>query len=67
MVSCKLITSRTRTPLVVSYITPSTLEHLQDLEEALKLFKDPIVLGDLNVNLNKSRGPRSQRVADPLV
>ena len=42
------------------------IEHLPDLEEALKCFKEPIVLGDLNVDLDEARSPRSQRVADLL-
>ena len=42
------------------------MEHLPNLEEALKRFKYPIVLGDLNVDLNKARSPRIQRVADLL-
>ena len=45
-----------------------TLEHLPDFEESLQCFKgmDTIVLGDLNVELDKSRSSRSQRVADLL-
>ena len=42
------------------------LEHLPDLEEDIKCFKDPIVLGDLNVDLKKTRILWSQRVADLL-
>ena len=42
------------------------LEHLLALEEALKRFKDPIVLGYLNVDLNKTRILQSQKVADLL-
>ena len=41
-------------------------EHLPDLEEYLKRFKDPIVLGDLNVHLDKTRIQWSQQVADFL-
>ena len=67
MVSCKLVTRLIRTPLVGAYLPPSTLEHLPDLEEALKRFKDPIVLGGLNVDLNKARILRSQQVADLIV
>ena len=39
------------------------LEHLPGLEEALQRFIEPIVLGDLNVDLDKVRIPRIQRVA----
>ena len=42
------------------------LKHLPDLEEALKRFKAPIVLGDLNVYLENARSPQIQQVADLL-
>ena len=45
------------TSLVVVYLSLSMIENLPDLEEALKLFKNPIVLGDLNVDLNKANIP----------
>ena len=59
-----IITGLTRTPLVGVYLSSSMLDHLPDLEEALKRFKKPIVLGDLNVDLEEARILRSQRVAD---
>ena len=40
------------------------LEHLPDLEEALKCFKDPIVLGEINVDLHESRSLRIHQVAN---
>ena len=67
MVSCEIFTGLTRNPLVGTYLPPSTLEHLPDLEEALKRFKDPIVLGDLNVDLNEERNLQRQQVTDLLV
>ena len=42
------------------------LEHLPDLEEALQPFSDPIVLGDLNMDLEEMRILWSQRVSDLL-
>ena len=42
------------------------LEHLPDLEEALQHFRDPIVPGDLNVDLDEARILWSQRVSDLL-
>ena len=66
MVSCELVTRITRNPLVRTYLPLSAIENLPDLEEALKRFKDPIVLGDLNVDLCKVRSPRNQRVEDLL-
>ena len=57
VVSCKLVTGIIRTPLVCAYLPPPILEHLPDLEEALKRFKYPIFLGYLNVDLDKTRSP----------
>ena len=62
MVSCEISTKRTWTPLICAYLHASTLEHLSDLEEALKLFRDPIVLRGLKSDLDKVRSPRIQRV-----
>ena len=67
MVSCKLVTGLTQTPLSGAYLPLLTLDQLPDLEEALKRFRDPIVLGDLNVDLNKSKSLRIQRVEDLLM
>ena len=66
LVNCKIVTGLTWTPLVGAYLTLSTLEHLYDLEEALQPFREPIVLGDLNVDLDKARKFWSQRVSDLL-
>ena len=66
VVSCEIVTGLTRTPLVGVCLPPLTLEHLTYLEEALQRFRDPIFLGDLNVNLDEARSPRSQQVADLL-
>ena len=67
MVSCEIVTGLTRTPLVSAYLPLLTLEHLPDLEKDLQCFRDPIVLRDLNVELDKARSRQSQRVADLLV
>ena len=67
MVSFELVTRLTRTPLVSAYLPLLMLEHLPDLEEVLKRFRDPIVLRDLNVELDEAMRPRSQRVADLLL
>ena len=66
VVSCEIITGLTRTPLVGAYLPLLIMEHLIDLEEALQHFRDPIFLGNLNVDLDETRIPRSQRVADLL-
>ena len=69
VVSCEIVTGHTRTPLVDTYLPPSTLEHFPDAKESLQRFKGlyPIVLGDLNVDLDNARRSRSQRVADLLM
>ena len=66
MVSCQLILGLIRTPLVGGYLLSSTIEHLPDLEEALKRFKDPILHGDLNMDLYMARIRCIQQVADLL-
>ena len=64
MVSCKIVTGPTRTQLVGAYLPPLTLKHLPDVEDILHWFKgwDPIVLGDLNVDIDGAWSSRSQRV-----
>ena len=44
---CKYITNEKRTPIIGAYLSPSTLEHLPDLEDTPTRFRDqdPIVLG----------------------
>ena len=66
VVCCEIVNGLTRTPLVGAYISPSMLEHLPDLEEALQSFRYSIVPRELSVDLDKARIPRSQRVADLL-
>ena len=60
VVSCEIVTRLTWTPLVGAYLPPLTLEHLSELKEALQIFRDPIVLEDLNVELDEARSPRIQ-------
>ena len=68
VVSCKIVTRNTRTPLASAYLPTLTLEHLPYFKEALQRFKglDLIVLGYFNVYLENSQSSRSQRVADLL-
>ena len=66
VVSCKIVTGLTCTPLVGAYLYLSTLKHLPDLEENLQRFRDPIFLSDMNVDLGEERSLRSQLVADLL-
>ena len=66
MVICELVTGLIRTPLVDAYLPLSTLNHMPDLEEALKRFKEPILLEDLSMDLVKVRSLQIQRVAELL-
>ena len=49
MVRCKIVSTYQRTHLIGSYIPPSTLDHLPDLEEVVNHFpgRHPVVLEDL--------------------
>ena len=66
VVICKIFTGLTRTPPVGVNLKHSMLEQLPDLEEDLQSFREPIVLGDLNVELNGESISPSQRVSDLL-
>ena len=68
MVSCKLVSGDQQTSLIGAYLPPPTLDHLSELEEALNLFqgRDPVLLGDLNVDIGRLRNPRDQNVTDFL-
>ena len=66
VVRCRIIAGLTCTPRVVTYLPPSTLEHLSDLEEALQRFREPIVLGDLYVDLKETRSLLIQHVSNLL-
>ena len=66
MVSCNKVIGLTQNPIVGAYLSPLTLEHLLDIEKALKCFNNPIAFGDLNVDLNKERISWNQRISDLL-
>ena len=68
VVICKIVIRRIRTPLFGLYLSPLTLDHLPGLEEALQCFKglEPIVFGDLNMDLDNVHSLRIQSVADLL-
>ena len=67
VVICVVVTGK-RTLLIGAYLPPSNLDHLPELEEALKRFLDkyPIVLGDLNDDI-QSHNPCSKKVAEILM
>ena len=68
MVICEVVNGGTQNPIIGTYLPPSTLEHLPDLEEGLLCSRDQdtIALGDLNSNIGQSQNSRSQQVADLL-
>ena len=51
-----LVSGRKRTPIIGVYLPPSDLDSLPEFEAVLAQFPglDPIVLGDLNVDLMRS-------------
>ena len=64
VVSCKVFTGLTHTSIVGTYLPEPMLEHLPDMEEVLQLFRYPIVLRGLNLDLNEARILRIRQVAD---
>ena len=69
MVSCEVISSSKRTPLVGAYLPPYTLEHLPNLYEALShlQYQEPIVIWYLKDEIGKVQKPCSQKVAGLLM
>ena len=55
VVSCKVITGTSQTTIIGAYLPRYMLTQLPDLEEALALFRgqEPIVLGDINMDLDE--------------
>ena len=68
MVSCEVITKIQHTPIIGTYLPPSTLENLPDLEEALTCFRYryPIVIGDLISDIGKPQNSCIQQFTDLL-
>ena len=67
--SCEVITDKKQTPIIYVYLLPSTLEHLPELEEALKLFRDQdtIELGYLSTNIIQAQNQGNHQVANMLM
>ena len=61
VVSCEILSVRQQASLIRAYLPLSTIEHLPDLEEALKRFmgNDSIVIRYLNVIIGRLQNPRS--------
>jgi hypothetical protein len=55
ILSCELVSGEKRTAIIVVCLPPNDLDDLPYLDEALRKFPDctPIILGDLNVDLNQ--------------
>ena len=69
MVSCEVVTNKKRSSVIGVNHSPSTLEHVPDLEEDLNHFwyKDTMFLGELRANINQAQNPRRHQVADLLI
>ena len=69
--SCKVVTvtNRKKTPTIGTYLPPSTMDHLPDLEEDLTRFwyHDLIVLWDLRSNIGQAQNPHNQQIADLIM
>ena len=68
VVSCEDVRGTSRTPNIGSYLPPTTMDHLPDLDESLESFRvqDPILKGYLNVDLDEAQNPRRHIVAKML-
>ena len=68
MVSSEVVLGVNWTPLNRAYLTPSTLEHLPDLEDEsiILTVKDSIILGDLNTDIGRLKNLQFHHVADLL-
>ena len=69
MVTCKIVAGGKRTPLIGTYLPPSTLEHLPYLEDILTLlwYQEPILSGELNADIGQAQNPCSQHIEDLLM
>ena len=65
VVSCKIVSGIQQIPLIVAYLTPTTLYHLPGLKEALDSFprRYPIIMGGLNADVGRMGKPQSQNLA----
>ena len=65
MVTCKPIAGDQLILLIGAYLPSSTLYHLSNFQKALKRFqvRDPVIQGDLKVDIGRLRNPWDQQVA----
>ena len=68
VIICEVMIGMSRTLIVGVYFPPSIMAHLLDIEDDLACFwgQYPIVLVDLNVDLDEDQNPRSQLVTNLL-
>jgi hypothetical protein len=68
VISCELVTGRRRVPIVGVYIPPGDLTTIEYLSRALDRFPqgNPVVLGDLNVDLQSPWDARGTEIASAL-
>ena len=64
VVICNIVTGCTWNPIIGAYLTPLRIDNLPNVEEARQRFKglDPILLDDINVELDEVWSSRSQRM-----
>ena len=69
VVSCEFIRGTSGNPIIGSNLPPNTLAHINDIDNTLERFRGqyPILMGDINVDLDEAQNPRSHLVADMLM
>jgi hypothetical protein len=65
VISFELVTGRRHTPIVGAHIPPADLETIEHITRAMERFpgRDPLLLGDLNVDLGSFLDPREVETA----
>ena len=68
MVIYKIVSVLHQTPLISAHLTPYTMDHLKNLEDALNHFPGRylIVMGNLNADASQLQNTRNQQVTDFL-
>ena len=68
VVSCEVFRGTSRTPIIGSYLPPTMLDHLPNVEDTLEGFCGQylILMRYLNVDLHESRNPLSHLFSDIL-
>ena len=68
MVIYKIVSVLHQTPLISAYLTPYTMDHLKNLEDALNHFPGRylIVMGNLNADASQLQNTRNQQATNFL-